>query len=351
MSEFRVPVVEIRAIEPIPGADTIELAVVGDYRSVVQKGQFQPGERAIYLPESAVLPEALIETLGLTGRLAGSAKNRIKAIRLRGCLSQGVLYKAVPGHLAIGDDMADALGVVKYEPPIPSSMSGEVVTLFGVPLKYDIENYKAYPDVFEDGELVEMTEKTHGTFCGIAIIPGLDHAEMFGRDGIVYSKGLGAKGLVFKDAPPNEGNIYVAMAKKLDLHNRIRKAFPGDTIHVLGEIYGHGVQDLTYGRKDREFAAFDINMNGAWLSRLGFSEACDKIGIESMPALYLGPFSRAIMMAFTDGKTIIGNLAHLREGVVVRPWMERTASQIGRVILKSVSEDYLMRKGNATEFS
>lgn len=80
MSGFSVPVVRVRAIEPIPGADAIELAVIGDYRSVVRKGQFKPGDRAFYLPEAAVLPDALIETLGLVGKLAGSGKNRIKAI-------------------------------------------------------------------------------------------------------------------------------------------------------------------------------------------------------------------------------------------------------------------------------
>lgn len=351
MADFRVPVVEIKGIEPIPGADAIELAVVGDYRSVVQKGQFQVGDRAVYLPESAVLPEWLIEALGLTGKLAGAAKNRIKAIRLRGCLSQGILYQTTTMDLPIGTDVADRFYIVKYEPPIPASMSGEVVTLFGVPLKYDIENYKAYPDVFEDGELVEMTEKAHGTFCGIGVIPDLQHPDIFGVDGIVYSKGLGAKGMVFKNVPGNEGNIYVAMAKKLDLHNRIRETFPGAVVHVLGEIYGHGVQDLTYGRKDRDFAAFDINVNGAWLSRATFAVVADDLGIEIMPPLYRGPFSREAMMEVTDGKTIIGNQAHLREGVVIRPLKDRRDDRIGRVILKSVSGDYLMRKGAATEFS
>jgi hypothetical protein len=201
VSNFSVPVVRIRAIEPIPNADAIELAVIGDYRSVVRKGQFRPGDMAVYLPEAALLPDALIETLGLTGKLAGSAHNRIKAIRLRGCLSQGILYGAVPDGAAEGSDVAAMLGIVKYEPPIPSHMAGEVADVSGHPLKYDIENFKAFPDILQDGEPVEMTEKTHGTFCGIAVVPNLFHAEMFGGDGLVYSKGLGGKGLAFKDCP------------------------------------------------------------------------------------------------------------------------------------------------------
>jgi RNA ligase (TIGR02306 family) len=91
MSSFSVPVIRIRGIEPIANADAIELAVVGDYRSVVRKGQFTAGSLAVYLPEASVLPDSLIEELGLVGKLAGGARNRVKAIRLRGCLSQGIL--------------------------------------------------------------------------------------------------------------------------------------------------------------------------------------------------------------------------------------------------------------------
>src|SRR4051812_34923701 len=91
MSDFQVRIVRIRNIEPIPGADNIELAVIGDYRSVIQKGQFNKGDIGVYIPEASVLPDWLVEQLGLIGRLAGPDKNRVKAIKLRGCVSQGIL--------------------------------------------------------------------------------------------------------------------------------------------------------------------------------------------------------------------------------------------------------------------
>ncbi len=351
MSTFAVPVVRVRGIEPIANADAIELAVVGDYRSVVKKGQFKAGDLVVYLPEAAVLPDALIEALGLVGKLAGSAKNRIKAIRLRGCLSQGILYDKVPDNARVGDCVAADLGVVKYEPPVPSHMAGEVANLFGYPLKYDIENFKRFPDILADGEEVEMTEKTHGTFTGIAVVPGLDHPEMVGGDGLVYSKGLGSRGLVFKDNEANTGNIYIQAAKSTGLHAAIRRVFPGRTVHVLGETYGAGVQDLSYGRKDRAFAAFDIWVDGAFLGRDEFSTAVRDLGIERMPVLYRGPFSKAVMYEHTDGKTLVGDGSHIREGLVVVPSVERSDAAIGRVIMKSVSGDYLTRKGEATEFN
>lgn len=350
MSEFHVPIVKIRAIEEITGADLIELAVVGDYRSVVQKNTFKAGMNVVYLPEGSVLPDALIETLGLTGKLAGSAKNRVKAVRLRGCLSQGILYDAA-ADFPLGHDMAEALAIFKYEPPVPSHMAGEVANLSGKTIHYDIENVKAFPDVILDGEMVEMTEKAHGTFCAIAVIPGLDHPEMFGGDGLVYSKGLGSKGLVFKDVETNRHNIYVEMAQLLEVHASIRWLFPNAVVHVFGELYGLGVQDLAYFRKDRSLVVFDINVDGRYLSRDELASALIELELRRVPILYRGPFSKEIMLKHTTGRTVLGSGAHIREGLVITPLIERQDNSIGRVILKSVSGDYLTRKGDVTEFS
>ncbi len=41
---------------------------------------------------------------------------------------------------------------------------------------------------------------------------------------------------------------------------------------------------------------------------------------------------------------------HIREGIVMVPAVERRDARIGRVCLKSVSADYLTRKGG-TEFN
>lgn len=244
MSTFQVSVVRIRAIEPIPDADQIELAVVGDYRSVVGKGQFQSGDLAIYLPEASILTEELVEKLGLTGKLAGPEKNRVKAIRLRGCISQGILM--APGlvydadYLTEGQDLAEILCVAKYEPLIPAHMQGEVTNMFGRTLHFDVENFKAWPDVIKDNELVEFSEKVHGTFCAVAQYKDLNHPEMVETDTLIYSKGLGGKGLVFKDNEANVNNLYVRTIKEYDIPGRIRRFHSEIPMTILGEVYGAG---------------------------------------------------------------------------------------------------------------
>lgn len=188
MSNFVVQVVTVNGIEPIEGADQIELAVIKGYRCVVQKNQYKVGDLAVYIPEQAIVPDPIIAAMNLTGKLAGSKKNRVKAIKLRGCLSQGLLlnprkegYSFLLGmndHFE-GQDVAEHLGIVKYEEPIPTHMAGEVYNA-GQPftVAYDIENIKNYPDVIKEGEIVVMTEKCHGCADYDTLIDTLEHGEI-----------------------------------------------------------------------------------------------------------------------------------------------------------------------------
>ena len=126
MSEFEVKTYQV-IIEKHPDLEVtqIECARIGDFYSVVGKGQFQTGDVAAYIPENSLLPDDLIESLGLTGKLHGSKKNRVKAIRLRGVMSQGIVYK-VPDVNEMGVDVTEQLGITKYEAPIPTHMSGQM---------------------------------------------------------------------------------------------------------------------------------------------------------------------------------------------------------------------------------
>lgn len=388
MSTFTVPVVKIKAIEPIEGADAIELAVIGDYRSVVRKGQYAVGDLAVYIPEQAILPTELIEEMGLTGKLAGSDHNRVKAVKLRGCLSQGILYPVVreypdglpygtgavmipgqddPRFVNEGDNVADDLGITKWNPPVPTYLSGEVYFAGQeLTVAYDIENYKKYPTVLKDGEEVVFTEKLHGSFCGVGVLPVKDHDDKhYKREFVVFSKGLGAQGMCFKDVPLNQDNAYLkaleacGMFDKLrDLRNSIEAEDQGGfnyPLFVLGEVYGGGVQDGFSYEGTPKFRMFDIvagyRGDQHYFNVDAKQHLASHLGIDMVPLLYRGPFSKEVMYQFTDGnETVSGKEVHMREGIVVTPTSERYSMEIGRVILKSVSAAYLTRKGNTTEY-
>lgn len=383
MSTFEVKVVKIDAIEPIEGADAIELAKIADYRSVVRKGDFKAGDLAVYIPEASIVPAWLLQRMGLEGKLAGSEKNRVKAMKLRGCLSQGLLYQIVKCNVSyhhihtsnddaikvtLGQDVAEILGITKYEPVIPASMAGEVCNIGSEnTVKYDIENLKKYPDIFVEGEEVVVTEKLHGTFCMIGYIPGLNHPELF-ENGEVFtaSKGLGAQGLVFKNNENNKHNVYVSNLTNLldgvgsNIITAVKRAFDSvekqhKPFYIMGEIFGGGVQDLTYGINFKNFRVFDIYVGkpgeGKYLDYANMVETCEAVlDLGMVPVLYKGPYSRAKMDELCAGNTVEGKGTHIREGIVIKPVTERKDDTIGRVFLKHINPDYLLRKGNATEF-
>ena len=359
MSEFKTEVVRIE-IEPHPNADRLELARIGDYQSIVGKGVFASGDLVAYIQESSLVPQGILEELGLVGKLAGSRSDRVKAVRLRGILSQGICYPAREGW-SEGDDVSGELGITKYSPPIPTHMAGEVFDAGPRrTVRYDIENIKRYPGILVEGEQVRVTEKLHGTFCCMGVVSEADAHPEHGRL-CVSSKGLGSKGLVF--APEEDAtNLYLRAARAVDVLEKLSGRAAERSLFVLGEVFGRGVQELAYGADVTKegglgFRVFDVRVGplsdpqGYWMGDEELTGFCEEVGLEQVPVLYRGPFSKEIVLELTDGaETVSGTDAHLREGVVVRPTVERRDDALGRVQLKSVSAAYLTRKGG-TEYN
>lgn len=96
MANFEVLVYPVK-LEPHPNADNIELAVIGEYRSIVQKDTLEDDDLVAYIPEGSVVPEWILKKLNLwdfeknIGKLAGKRGNRVKSIKLRGIMSTGLI--------------------------------------------------------------------------------------------------------------------------------------------------------------------------------------------------------------------------------------------------------------------
>jgi len=66
-----------------------------------------------------------------------------------------------------------------------------------------------------------------------------------------------------------------------------------------------------------------------------------RFSVPSVPVLWQGPFSLAVVQEHAAGKTSFDD-RHIREGVVVRPLHERTDPRIGRVVMKYLADAYLL---------
>ena len=354
---FRAPVLAYDAVEH-PNADALELAEVGDYHSACPIGKFEPGQKVAYIPEDSLVPWELVEWLGLADppRLKGPKKNRVKAIRLRGVVSQGLIYAGpLIDDLEWGDDAAEALGLTKYEPDVPVQMRGQMQAGPGPQHKYDIENIKHWPTAIPKGQPVVVTEKIHGSFCCLGFQKDDDDTVT----PVASSKGVLGKGMRFDvDTEENKSNIYVEMWRQHGDDILEAVSITCREFMVFGEVFGPKVQkNFQYGFDKRQFRVFDIRIDGKFLSWADVESFCDFLGVEAVPVLYKGPWDKDMLPELTNGPSEFVDAEHIREGCTVRSAIDHYTNMTvdgrvgpGRLIFKSVSDEYLTRK-DGTEYN
>ena len=320
MSQFIVEVVPVK-LEKHPDADMLSIAYVKGWQCVVRTEDFKDKTLGAYIPIDSVLPE-LPEWEFMRPR-----NFRVKTIKLRKVLSQGLLVPAKEGWVE-GQDVTEELGVKKYEPPEPLSFGGDnAPNVAGMTYKTDIERIQNFPDIFKEKDPVVITEKIHGTNFRFGVVENIFYV-----------------GSHFHIKKHPGGSIYSLVSTKYDLENRVLNYWKSEDVVVYGEIYGKSVQDLTYGLSTQDFVVFDIQINGKFLDWYLVENTCDLLGFKTPPVLYEGPFSIKIVEKLSDGLTVLGNGCHIREGIVIRSEKEQLDNFVGRKWIKRVSNDYLLKE-------
>lgn len=225
MANFECKVVKIDKVENHPNADRLTLNYIGGYVCISNKledgsPRYKEGDLVIYIPENALLPKWMLQRLDMwdfendKGRLNGKDGNKVKPLKLRGIYSEGILYPAetIKEHdeglnsdlpeaygytkdtkfvfnehseyvqfipAVEGDNVAEFLGITKYEPPIPVGMAGDVFNGgTEIVVKYDVEPIQKYMNAFVEGEMFEATEKLHGCADYNTIIDSLKYGKI-----------------------------------------------------------------------------------------------------------------------------------------------------------------------------
>lgn len=339
MGEYYTVVVKLDAPRKHTNADSLEIFdVFGGYPCLTHIGDFKEGDLAAYLSVDALAPLDHAKFSFLKGRhektVDGKQYSRVSAMRLRGVFSMGLLVKADP-EMKEGDDVSSVWGIQKYEPPEfrggPSRpggkfSSGNFIKDIGVTPVYDIDGYRKYKYLLEEGEEVWITEKVHG--CSSKYIQYNDVFYAGSRNG-------------FKNREQADRDLWWQIATKYKLEEKL-KTIPN--IALYGEVYGQ-VQDLRYGKDSHEFIAFDCyNVESRrWLNVDDFLQLCQSLEIPTVPTLYRGPWN-SDLVSLAEGNTTFPNASHIREGCVIKPVINRRDERIGRVFLKLVGEGFLTRK-------
>lgn len=348
---------KIDALRAIPDADAIECAVVGGWTAVVKKGEFKAGDLAVYCEIDSWIPHALAPFLskGKEPRVFdGIAGERLRTMKLRGQLSQGLLLpldhinaKFYGNALVISNDneifdvlqedndVSELLGIIKYEAPIPAQLAGEVKGMFpGWIQKTDqerIQNLKEELDYWlKEQHAWEVTEKLDGSSMTVYL-----------RDG---EFGVCSRNLELK---PGETNSLWKVAVRNELELKLRRA--DRNLALQGELVGEGIQGNPYKIKGQEFFLFDIYDidTSKYLTPAERKAFVEEHDIKHVPVLAfgaelwdtLGINSIDGILRFAEGKSVMGMIGCEREGLVFK-------SKAMQCSFKAISNKFLLKGGD-----
>lgn len=324
-------------IESIKGANQIEVASVLGWKVVIKKGEFKIGDKCVYCEIDSVMPKENSDFEFLR-------KNnfRIKTIKLRGQISQGICFPLSIVHHILkqpneGIDVTKLLNIKKYNLPEKGSFTGGESSgsfpFYLIP-KTDEVRIQAIPEILNEikGKMGYITVKldgTSGTFL---------HWE---NKVFVCSRKRKVKG--------DTTNVYWKMYRKYNLKEVLEKE---KLFALQGEICGPGIQGNKLGLKKHDLYIFNI-WNLKTRKYINFKELlefCKKHNLKHVPIF---KESIQILWDLKDflemAKGTYKESGKQREGVVVRPMIE-TYSEIlkGRLSFKVINNDFLLGENNDT---
>jgi RNA ligase (TIGR02306 family) len=262
----------IAALEPIEGADRIEVATVDGWKVVVKKGEFEVGELCVYLEIDSWVPNKIAPFLTKEGKepseYQGVKGERLRTVRLRKQISQGLILarKVMTNYGADyneGDDVTKVLGVLKWEReekeprgPGQPQYTNKVFPTHLFP-KTDQERIQNVFDKRPKDHTYEVTLKLDGSSCSIFRLNGklrvcsrnLELPVVEKDDGFwtrVWKRLLG-RPIKYK----NTDNHFVAMALKYS------SCIPEGWC-FQGELCGPGIQNNYEKLKQKEFFVYDV---------------------------------------------------------------------------------------------
>lgn len=339
---------KIKSIEPIANAEKLELARVLGWMCVVEKGKFKADDWCVFCEIDSFLPikeEFEFLRKGCYRKFTdGREGMRIKTIRLRGQISQGLVLPITilpqPKDYQEGEEVTEQLGIVLYQPPIPTYLSGKIKGQFPSFMpKTDETRIQVLQDVLtrHKGIICYVTEKVDGTSSTFYI-----KDNQFG----VCSRNM--------ELCEDENNLHWKMARQLKIEEKLKQL--NMNITLQGELVGPGIQGNPLKLNELHvffFNAFDIDkyryMNFEELFKL-----LKSFNLEMVPVLegdFILTDNIDELVKRSIGKSIVTKTCD-REGIVIRPVIEAMDLQMaqgfgnGRLSFKSINPEYLLAEDN-----
>ena len=331
-------IVTIATAEPIPGSDRLDVVTMKGkgWRVVTGRGEFKPGDTAVYFEIDSALPADDERYAFLRDRCLRSWTDkhgkvlrqaiRIRTVKLRGVISQGLVMPVAlfPELAAImnGYDEDEILKVEHFDdidaemkaaldasrPQGVGRREGNFPSWIPKTDEERIQNLADWPDTLK-GVLWEVTEKADGSSMTVFWSPSMRPEKPFG----VCSRNF--------ELERDETNAWWEAAVKYGIEGKL--AALGREIAVQGELVGPGMngnRDLLPEREFRVFRIWDI-ASGRYLGSTERRKLCERLGLPHVkvidPAMDVFTELPSVddVLKFAEGTTDRG---HEREGLVFK---------------------------------
>lgn len=341
MGMWHCETTRILEINPYGNADTLEIARVWDYEVIIRKGEYKVGDLVSYLAVETICGGN--PTFSFLGK---DAFRPLRAKRLRGVFSQGLIVPAPPGWTEENVSVVEFYGLVRA-PEKEEKIEGKIsrgsdgIKVFGTsghtesppfPLGvYDVDPLKKFASTLEEGEEVYITEKIHGE----------NHVLTF------HEKRLWSRSRQHWKKR-EEDSRWWTVALRDGFEKKLAK-YPN--LIFYGELYGNNSFfrydcPIVDGYAQRRFRVFDIKdkETNAYLHPDRVQEICKDLGIDTVPVLYRGPWKtdRSLYILAEGRSTLNENV--IREGFVVRSLTNPQLENGSRKVFKLISPEYLLLK-------
>lgn len=257
---------EILDIKKAENSDNLELAIIKGWQVVVKKDEFKKGEKVVYFEIDSLIPRTSITEFLFKDKKDYAQEARLKTIRLRSNLSQGLIlsfsqiqeyYKEISespfdlsNDLEVGTDLTEQLKIQKYEPPVPEDIGAKPSSRVWEISKTDEDRYQSNPNLVEDlkGKKYYASVKLDGT--STTVILNFDENEnpevnVCGRN-TCYTE--------------NPNNKYWAVAMKYSMKEKILDYFAktGKRLAFQGELIGPKIQANKMGLFENDLYIFNV---------------------------------------------------------------------------------------------
>lgn len=336
----------VYAVEPIEGADRIELARVLGWQCVVNKGSFKPMDLGVYFEIDSFLPireefEFLRKSCYKNTDIMGEGF-RLRTQKFRGQISQGLLlpldtFPELPDGLTVGQDVSDLLGVRKWEIEERATTGGNVIG--GLP--YDVPH--------TDETRVQAEPGLIDAFAGLEYyistkMDGSSHSICIDEDGFHVT----GHNYEYKNDDSSAFYRLVNERGYRDILERFAKISGDNTVTVQGEFCAPGIQQNRLRLTKPEWYVFTIRENGKRVGLERMKNICRACGFNMVPIEEIGtdlpskyPTVEALLER-ADGEYPNGGK---KEGIVVRTTEPVYNDTIGGPLsMKIVSNKYLLKQ-------